>query len=181
MCQEELMRDAYQTCLPPSCCSRHAAHTRITAGEALRSAPLSYFCGRHRRALDGIALHSVLSPEERTLSDGVFVRDTYWIRGHSFEPCRSQGTRRAEESQQEASLRQPPRLAEHNPFQVSQSLIASLDVLVGSPLHLNSVAAGLTDLLLAERADHWRDLLIGGCVRPTKMLHPGSHVSSSIP
>jgi len=46
-------------------------------------------------------------------------------------------------------------------------------------LHLNRVAAGLIDLLVAERADYWPDLLFAKEGRPTKMQDRGSSVSSS--
>jgi hypothetical protein len=46
-------------------------------------------------------------------------------------------------------------------------------VIAGTPLHLHGVAAGLIDLLLAERADHWFDLLADGACQANKDAGPG--------
>jgi hypothetical protein len=53
-----------------------------------------------------------------------------------------------------ASLRQPPRSAEHDSFQAFKSPIALLDVFAGPPLHLNGILARFLDLVLAKWADH---------------------------
>ena len=60
----------------------------------------------------------------------------------------------------------PPGLAEPYPSQTFQSVIAVLDMIFGSPLHLNGVVAGFIDLLLAKWTNHRSGLTWLGCVRP---------------
>ena len=70
--------------------------------------------------------------------------------------CFIRNAGRTEEPNEEALLRQPPRLAVNDTLEASERLITAFDVIVGPSLDFDGVAARSFNVLLAEWTHHSR-------------------------